>query len=151
DLRCFQAGEPVQARPVRRLERAGKWARRRPAVAALLGVIVLATLGLLGGGFWFTLQLDESREKAEGLAASEKRRATDLKEALGKVQTAERKTRKEVERLAVLTGLAADDAWDTGQTEKANRLLLEVPAAFRGWEWRYRQRRFQGGYCTLYG
>src|SRR5262249_50867225 len=51
DLRRFQAGEPVQARPVGRLERAAKWAKRRPALAALLGVTLLAlvALGALSG------------------------------------------------------------------------------------------------------
>src|SRR5207244_1982460 len=34
DLRCFRVGEPIRARPVRAWERALKWARRRPAVAA---------------------------------------------------------------------------------------------------------------------
>ncbi len=47
DLRRFLADEPVQARPVGRLERAVKWARRRPAAAALVGVTVLALVALV--------------------------------------------------------------------------------------------------------
>src|SRR5262245_32674400 len=35
DMRRFQAGEPVRARPVSPFERAVKWARRRPGMAAL--------------------------------------------------------------------------------------------------------------------
>src|SRR6185295_14022782 len=35
DLRRFAAGEPIRARPVGSLTRAAKWARRRPAAAAL--------------------------------------------------------------------------------------------------------------------
>src|SRR5262249_4920616 len=38
DLRRFLAGEPVQARPTPLWVRGLKWARRRPAVAALVGV-----------------------------------------------------------------------------------------------------------------
>src|SRR5262249_29220091 len=38
DLRHFQNNEPIEARPVGRLERGVKWVRRRPAVAALLAV-----------------------------------------------------------------------------------------------------------------
>ena len=37
----------MQARPVGRLERAVKWARRRPAAAALVGVTVLALVALV--------------------------------------------------------------------------------------------------------
>jgi hypothetical protein len=47
--RPTQAGEPILARPVGRLERLLKWARRRPAVAALSGSLLAATLLLLGG------------------------------------------------------------------------------------------------------
>jgi hypothetical protein len=46
DLRRFQAGEPIRARPVGAVERTWKWARRRPALAALLGVVLLALVGL---------------------------------------------------------------------------------------------------------
>jgi tetratricopeptide (TPR) repeat protein len=44
DLRRFRSGEPIQARPVSLGERAWKWARRRPALAALAVVIVVAAL-----------------------------------------------------------------------------------------------------------
>ena len=38
DLRRYLAGEPILARPVTRLERAVKWARRRPAIAGASGI-----------------------------------------------------------------------------------------------------------------
>jgi WD40 repeat protein/serine/threonine protein kinase/tetratricopeptide (TPR) repeat protein len=48
DLSSFQQGKPIHARPVTRLERVRKWARRRPAVAALtlavLGLVLLVTV-----------------------------------------------------------------------------------------------------------
>jgi formylglycine-generating enzyme required for sulfatase activity len=46
DLRRFQAGEPIRARAVGAAERTWKWARRRPALAALLVVVLLALVGL---------------------------------------------------------------------------------------------------------
>src|SRR5207245_9026502 len=49
DLRRFLAGEPILARPTAAWERAIKWARRRPAVAALVLVSSLAALGLVVG------------------------------------------------------------------------------------------------------
>jgi tetratricopeptide (TPR) repeat protein len=47
DLGRWQRGESIRARPAGTGERALKWARRRPATAALLGVSVLAVLGLM--------------------------------------------------------------------------------------------------------
>jgi formylglycine-generating enzyme required for sulfatase activity len=46
DLRLFLAGEPIRARAVGAAERTWKWARRRPALASLLGVVLLALVGL---------------------------------------------------------------------------------------------------------
>jgi tetratricopeptide (TPR) repeat protein len=48
DLRRFLAGETVQARPTTAWHRAVKWARRRPAAAALIAVSLLAVLSLGG-------------------------------------------------------------------------------------------------------
>jgi len=52
DLRRFSAGEPILARPAASWERAWKWARRRPAVAGLIGVSTAAILALLLLSFW---------------------------------------------------------------------------------------------------
>src|SRR5262249_47671071 len=54
DLERWLAGEPIHARPVGPWEKLRKWARRRPAAAAL---VVLSTIGLvsllaLGGSLW---------------------------------------------------------------------------------------------------
>ena len=60
DLHRFLNNEPIKARPVSLIERAVKWAKRRPQVAALLGTIfVLIVGGFLG---MFALWL-----RAEGL------------------------------------------------------------------------------------
>jgi serine/threonine protein kinase/tetratricopeptide (TPR) repeat protein len=48
DLRRFLDGKPVRARPVGAWERGLKWARRRPAWAALVAVSALAVLALVG-------------------------------------------------------------------------------------------------------
>jgi hypothetical protein len=49
DLRRYLRGEPIRARPVGRWERAARWVKRRPLIAALLGVgVVVAALGFGG-------------------------------------------------------------------------------------------------------
>ena len=65
DLQCYRAGETIAARPASRLERTVKWAKRRPALAALLGMSVAAVLILTVLGAWFTLKLDRARRDAE--------------------------------------------------------------------------------------
>src|SRR5205807_2571838 len=47
DLRRYQDGEPIRARPVGLWERGIKWARRRPAAAALVGALFLAACALV--------------------------------------------------------------------------------------------------------
>jgi serine/threonine-protein kinase len=50
DLARYLAGEPIQARPVGRVERLVKWMKRRPTAAALWGVALVAMVLLTG--FW---------------------------------------------------------------------------------------------------
>jgi serine/threonine protein kinase len=65
DLHHFLAGEPIQARPASFLERSARWARRRPTAAALLAVSVAATLALIVGATWHTMQLRESNARLQ--------------------------------------------------------------------------------------
>jgi WD40 repeat protein len=65
DLGRFLAGEPIEARPASAWERGVKWAKRRPAVAALVAVSMIAILVLLLGGLYFTAQLQEKTIAAE--------------------------------------------------------------------------------------
>ena len=59
DLQRFLDGRPIRARPAGPVERLVKWARRRPAVAALLAVSALAVLAGLGLAGWYQVQLYE--------------------------------------------------------------------------------------------
>ena len=65
DVRRFLAGEPILARPVSWAERAVKWMRRRPALAALLGASVLALVGLVVAGVVFTARLQAERDRVD--------------------------------------------------------------------------------------
>lgn len=67
DLEHFQAGRPIRARPTGWVGRFHKWARRRPALATLLAVIVLAIASLIGLGLSYNrslrLALNTAREE----------------------------------------------------------------------------------------
>ena len=46
DLRRFLAGQPIQARPVGRVERLVRWCRRNPALAAVTGLAATALVAI---------------------------------------------------------------------------------------------------------
>jgi tetratricopeptide (TPR) repeat protein len=56
DLHRFLDGKPVVARPVGVFERAGKWARRRPALATLMTALLLLLGAAAGLGLWLQHQ-----------------------------------------------------------------------------------------------
>jgi hypothetical protein len=67
DLRRFAAGEPVSVRAAGVVERAGKWARRKPTLAAAYTLGLLAALlgGLGGAAVWQWRSAERAREAAE--------------------------------------------------------------------------------------
>jgi serine/threonine protein kinase/WD40 repeat protein len=90
DVRRFLAEEPVEARPPSAWERAGKWVRRRPAVAALLLLGVCSAVGILGAMAWGWQQALAAQTAAQGKAAAETRARQEADARKAAAQRAER-------------------------------------------------------------
>jgi WD40 repeat protein len=119
DLERWLRGEPVRARPVSRRERAWKWVRRRPHLAALAVLLVLALILGFAGVYW-------QKQRAE----DEAHRATQLAEA-------ERQT-----AYARAISLAYAE-WRAGNAGPAQQVLGACHPELREWEWHYLSRLFQ--------
>jgi tetratricopeptide (TPR) repeat protein len=82
DLHRFREGRPILARPVSWAGRALRWARRRPAAAALALVSAAAALALAVGGLWSNASLRQERDRADAARSrAEASRRTALKTA----------------------------------------------------------------------
>jgi len=82
DLRAFLGGEPIRARPASRRDRAWRYARGRPAEAALAGAGGMATLGLAVGAWWTSGPLTAAATAVLGLAVGASHHGLRLKRAL---------------------------------------------------------------------
>jgi serine/threonine protein kinase len=116
DLERFLAGEPIRARPVRVWERALKWARRRPAIAGLLALVVAITV--LGFALVFHQWLQTAEAHRKTLAA------------LGRAEA-----NLYLHRLA-----RAEHYLAANNLLRAEQLLDECPTELRHWEWHYLKR-----------
>src|SRR5688500_9220666 len=116
DLDRYRNHEPILARPSTVWQRAAKWARRRPAIAALAASLVVAVLAGLAGITW-------QWQRAEGEAT----RAVQAAEAL--------RQGSYVSDMGV-----AYQAYETGKIALARELLEgQRPGTapdLRGFEWR---------------
>jgi WD40 repeat protein len=128
DLESWLAYRPIAARPSTTWERAVKWTRRRPAVAALAFVTAAAFLGALAGGMWHAHVLGQALSESDRLRAEGLEREARLREFLYAA---------DLER--------AKEAWDDGELGELARLLdrhrpAEGEADLRGFEWYWLHR-----------
>jgi WD40 repeat protein/serine/threonine protein kinase len=154
DLGRYLDGEPVRARPVRSWERGWRWAKRRPVVAALLGlVVVLAAVGL-GGIVWeygAAVREAANARQAEADALNQKNAALQAK------ADAEESEKRAYRGWYVSDLPLAQRAWDDAQVGRMLQLLNEQRPErtggidLRGFEWRYLWRLCHSDLLTLPG
>ncbi len=156
DLERYLDGEPIQARPFSPWERMRKWARRRPAVAALSTVTGLAALALLvlAGFLWHNAELraqavqdlDQARNEqvaARDDAANKRREFQKLEKQVQRVrlqaEAAQQTARHTVYAADMLLAYAA---WQTDNVPRLLALLGRHEARpgqedLRSFEWYY--------------
>jgi WD40 repeat protein/tRNA A-37 threonylcarbamoyl transferase component Bud32 len=136
DLGRFAAGEPVSVRAAGLVERAAKWARRKPTLAAAYALGLLAVLlgGLGGAAVWQWRVAARARDAA--------------KLAQGEAETAR-------EQLAAVeygrTIQMAHQEWRDDNVVAALASLESTRPDLRGWEWRYVNRLCHSDLFTLKG
>jgi WD40 repeat protein len=142
DLRRFLDGKPILARPVGMAERAVKWTRRRPALAALLGVSVLALLALVGAAvaLWYNTRLQAAVAEADTLRDEADRQRNRADALRARIQYA---ADMNLARLL----------WQEGQAARVLELLEAHPEqeGLRGFEWHYLRRLCGANLLTLRG
>ena len=138
DLRRFQAGETIVARPVGSVERTARWCRRNPIVAGLLATLLLVLSGGLAVVTGFYLQADRLRVRADGLRAradEQRKRADGLRSlADSNAETLARQLYINRVNLAYRECMA-------NNVLTADRLLDSCDPTRRGWEWDYCRAR----------
>jgi WD40 repeat protein/tetratricopeptide (TPR) repeat protein len=159
DLERFLRGEPIAARPSTAWERAVKWARRRPAAAALVGVSVLAAAALLVVGLVYDARLRRALDDVEG----QKTITVDVRAEAERERTAARQANTEAEqRLAHATDeeqrtayfrriTLARQAWLANDVAGAGVWLDACPPERRQWEWHLLRRLCQADLLTWQG
>jgi WD40 repeat protein/serine/threonine protein kinase len=132
DLQRFLDSKPILARPTPAWERLAKWARRRPAVAAL--TLLSAVTAAVG----FALVTWQWRE-AEDARAGEERQRRQAEDALR-----EASVNLYFNRIAL-----ADREWHANNAGQAEKLLDDCPPELREWEWYYLKRLCHSDLLTI--
>jgi WD40 repeat protein/tRNA A-37 threonylcarbamoyl transferase component Bud32 len=148
DLRRFREGAPVVARPVGVVGRAAKWARRRPAVAGLLALVVLVGALGLGGILWAYGEAVWQRN----LARDEASRADVQAEEARQAAEAEKKARAAADLQTYRAQIGRAEAYLQAKDHAAaDEVLQRIGLEHRGWEYGCLRRLTDGTPLTLRG
>ena len=112
DLKRWLDGFPIQARPVSKLEHAGRWCRRRPALASLLAVLALTVASSLVGLYTLWRQSENALARA---IASDKATSATVRELVG----------------LLATTVDAPQMLASERIEKSSRVVRELTAKLR--------------------
>jgi len=134
DLQRFLEGEPIQARPVGTMERAYKWARRRPALA---GLIVLTAFTIVAGFSGVTWMWKVEADRGARIQKAQDETAAALVRAENSLYG---------NRIAL-----AEREWLASNIGRARMLLRECKPELRSWEWHYLNRLCHADLLTLRG
>jgi hypothetical protein len=167
DLRRWQAGEPTEARPLRTIQRAGRWARRNPVVAALAGgLAVVMAAGVVASSLlaWRAARGEEQArlqaERAESNAQEARANAEHADQLTRAAEQAKEAAIHEAEaarrREYFSAMLSAQGAWERHDIARVAELLeSQKPGPeqedLRGFEWRYWNSMMRRGHVTLGG
>ena len=155
DLERWLAGEPIVARSIGALERTIKWARRRPAAAALAATSCVMLAALIGIVLVRGAYKDEQRQHLIVQTALEAEQ--QAREAEKTARGGEARQRaiaeaalEEARRANYFRNISwAQRDWEANNVSQAEQLLDECPQDLRAWEWRYLKRLCHSDLLTL--
>ncbi|HKB06440.1 MAG TPA: protein kinase, partial [Gemmataceae bacterium] len=162
DLDRFLNREPIRARPVGAVERLGKWLRRRPALAASVGLGAVAAVALVGLAvrLAYSWELEDANARLGEAVGAREQALLVAQEARGvaernheEADDARAKLDAALDRERALhyvhsIGLAHRE-WQANRVDEARRLLDACPADLRHWEWHYLYRQCHAEEVTI--